>query len=140
MYKLTNTTSITRLADNATIPADSANTDYQYYLKWIEEGNTPESLHQESELDIIARLEGCLDRHLDAMANSYRYESIRTMVSYATSEHPTFGIEGRAAVAFRDAVYTYGIQCISDVQNNLRGIPTEEELIAELPLFTDYLG
>jgi hypothetical protein len=44
------------------------------------------------------------------------------------------------SVDFRDAVYTYGIQCISDVQNNLRGIPTEEELIAELPLFTDYLG
>lgn len=25
-----------------TIPFDPANTDYQAYLKWIEEGNTPE--------------------------------------------------------------------------------------------------
>ena len=34
--------SVCRLADNAIIPFDSANTDYQAYLKWLEEGNTPE--------------------------------------------------------------------------------------------------
>lgn len=42
MYKLTQTTSILRIADNAYIPDDSANRDYQDYLKWIAEGNTPE--------------------------------------------------------------------------------------------------
>jgi len=43
MYKLSlHPNQITRTADNACIPFDPANTDYQAYLAWLAEGNTPE--------------------------------------------------------------------------------------------------
>jgi hypothetical protein len=32
---------IKRIADNIFIPFDPDNTDYQAYLKWVAEGNTP---------------------------------------------------------------------------------------------------
>ncbi len=32
---------ILRVEDNAFIPMDESNTDYQEYLKWVAEGNTP---------------------------------------------------------------------------------------------------
>jgi hypothetical protein len=46
MYKLINDrfgnlACILRTNDNANIPTNPANTDYQAYLKWLAEGNTP---------------------------------------------------------------------------------------------------
>ena len=46
MYKLiknlrNETNSVQRLSDNAFIPFDPQNVDYQAYLLWCEQGNTP---------------------------------------------------------------------------------------------------
>jgi hypothetical protein len=42
MYKLTKYNDcIHRTPDNAYIPINPENTDYQEYLKWLEEGNEP---------------------------------------------------------------------------------------------------
>jgi hypothetical protein len=46
MYKLIkdllgNINQVLRIEDNACIPFDPDNTDYQAYLKWVAEGNEP---------------------------------------------------------------------------------------------------
>lgn len=48
MYKLVKNlitnddTIVCKVADNAYIPFDTANVDYQEYLRWLEAGNTPD--------------------------------------------------------------------------------------------------
>ena len=53
MYKLVKplfdnkpSTSVQRLSDEAFIPFDPVNKDYQEYLKWVAEGNTPQPVDQ----------------------------------------------------------------------------------------------
>lgn len=43
LYRLTlSQNTVERLSDNAFIPFDPGNRDYQEYLAWLAEGNTPE--------------------------------------------------------------------------------------------------
>jgi hypothetical protein len=53
MYKLStplgfdNPTCVIRLSDVTYIPFDPANTDYQAFLRWCEEGNEPEPAEEQ---------------------------------------------------------------------------------------------
>lgn len=72
MYKLTNSTSILRLSDNACIPADPANTDYAAYLEWIAAGNIPQPADPQPEpapvVDPVDKLKAFLAANPDVAA------------------------------------------------------------------------
>lgn len=93
----------------------------------------------ESSEQIIKRLESSIDRYLDNQANAFRYESIRTMVTYENDPNPKFNTEGVGAKAFRSAVYTLGVNLIGEVQSGLREVPTEQELLALMPKLEDFV-
>jgi hypothetical protein len=81
----------------------------------------------------IKRLEAAVDAHVDAVAQSRGYRDIVSLCSYAASAHPVFGPEGQAGIVFRDAVWQACLDIMADVMSEQRPVPTEEELIAELP-------
>ena len=105
----------------------------------VEEADELRKPPPETPEQIITRLEGAIDRYLDAQAQSFRYESIRTMVTYENDPNPKFNAEGVGAKAFRSAVYTLGVSLIDEVQSGLREVPTEVELLALMPKLVDFV-
>ena len=77
-------------------------------------------------------LEQAVQSHLDSKARERGYDNIVSACSYATSTG-TFGTEGQAYVEWRDSVWTYCYNVLSQVQAGTRVAPTIDELIAELP-------
>ncbi|MCM0760657.1 DUF4376 domain-containing protein [Sporomusa sphaeroides DSM 2875] len=74
MYKLTTGTSIIRLSDNACIPADPANRDYQEYLAWVAVGNTPEPAQTLTEQCESLRIAINAERDRREMATPFIYQ------------------------------------------------------------------
>ena len=87
-----------------------------------------------TEAQIVAAGMAVIDGLLHRVANSYGYDSIMTMMSYA--EEPAverYQLEGRAARAWRSLCYFKGEQIRDAVKAGDRERPTDDELLAEMP-------
>jgi hypothetical protein len=86
---------------------------------------------------IQKRLTAFVQNYLDAKAQERGYDNIFTAVTYAEEESvPQFQAEGRAFRQWRSQVWARCYQLMVEVQASMRPVPTEEELIAELPKLT----
>ena len=134
MYKLTNTTSVIRLADNAVIPADSANNDFRIYLAWLEEGNTPEPVDAETVEQIQARITGQVQERLDNFAKTRGYDNCLSACSYATSTFEKFKNEGLYCVASRDQTWIKCAEILNEALAGTRPMPNNlSDFESELP-------
>ena len=137
MYRLTNSPSIiVRLADGAHIPTDPANTEYQAYLEWLAEGNTPLPVDPPTPEQIVAQYTAAVQKHLDDFARTRGYDGIMSAATYATSTVPKFKAEGQYAVEARDATWAKCYEVLAAVEAGSRPMPTLDKLLAELPVLT----
>lgn len=131
MYQLTNSTSILREADGAFIPCDPANADYQQYLEWVAEGNTPEP-YTEPALT-VADFDNALTQHLDKTAQAKRYDNRITCALRAGYPGP-FQAEGQAFAAWMDTCNAQAYALLAEVQSGTRPLPeSTKALIDALP-------
>lgn len=105
-YKLTPSTSILRIADNAFIPADLDNKDYVEYLAWLDAGNTPEPLPEPEPVDPVPLLVAALQSHMDAAAKELGYDDLKTAITYRGDPNPRFAAEAEGFFLWRSAIWT----------------------------------
>lgn len=86
-----------------------------------------------TEEQIQAHLTQVVQNYMDKTVQTRGYDNIHTACTYANSTDETFKAEGTACVSWRDAVWRKCYDILAEVKAGTREIPTEEELISELP-------
>lgn len=83
--------------------------------------------------EIQLRLTQAVQRHLDAKAMELGYDSCLSVCSYVDTGIPKFDAEGVAFRSWRSAVWAKCYEILEEVKLGVKDIPTEEELISDLP-------
>ena len=90
-------------------------------------------INEAKQAEIQKQLTDAVQHVLDAKAQELNYDSCLSVCSYIDTGVARFDAEGRAFRAWRSAVWAKGYDILAQVQAGQRAIPTEEQLIAELP-------
>lgn len=80
-----------------------------------------------------AALDAAVQRRLDAQAIAWGYASLDRAATYAASTVAKWRTEAQALIAWRDATWQAAYTVQQAVLANARPIPTEAQLMAELP-------
>ena len=104
-----------------------------YDGNWYLQGYAPKQSQEQIEAEIQAQLTNAVQRVLDAKAQELNYDSCLSVCSYIDTGVQKFDDEGKAFRAWRSKVWAKGYEILAEVQEGKREIPTEEELITELP-------
>ena len=83
--------------------------------------------------EIIAQYTTAVQLRLDTFFQSRGYDGILSAATYAASSVLKFQVEGQYAVEARDATWAKCYEILAAVEGGTSPMPTEAELLAELP-------
>lgn len=106
---------------------DDYNTYVKPFVQQFEE-YTP------NEAELRQQLTDAVQHYMDDSVAKKGYDSILSACSYSNSTDETFRAEGQACLKWRDEVWRKCYDILAEILAGVRAIPTEEELIAELPV------
>ena len=114
VYQLTSTAMIVRGADNATIPADPRNADYQAYLAWVAAGNTPTPVTPPSLAELKASLAAAASAAASAivaqvMPDAAHQAAVQNAASIVNGNGGSAPSSGPMAAKFTALAATYGM-------------------------------
>ena len=102
-------------------------------LVYEHEEKDPEPTQAELEAAIQKQLTGAIQRRLDSEARKLNYDNCLSVCSYVDTGVSKFDDEGRAFRTWRSAVWAKCYEILAEVKSGVRGVPSEEQLFAELP-------
>ncbi len=105
-------------------------------MAWAAQPKSEEQLAAEwaaAETALEEAVERAVEAYLDDTARERRYSGIVSLCSYYGSNHPKFGPEAAAGMAFRDATWDYCYDQLARIKAGTRkDQPTPDEFVAEL--------
>jgi hypothetical protein len=120
--------------DGAAIPIDVSNVDYQGYLDWIAEGNTPAAPPAPTFADYVQAFLPQFQSWMEQVAWSNQYDSVLSCLSYLTSSVPQYKGDADALLAWRDALWVWAQQWEAGFNGQVPAtIPTFDEVKALAP-------
>lgn len=82
----------------------------------------------------VETFRSAIQHHVDAQAQSRRYDSGNSLASYVASTNEAWAAEAQIFVAWRDAVWLYAYAELDKVMAGEREQPSVDEFIGELPV------
>lgn len=135
MYKQTkDNASIIRLSDNAFIPMDNGNSDYQAYKAWVAAGNKPQPVDAPTFDELVAANTAAVQDEMERQAQAKGYSNLISACTYAAQPAGApFQAEGQAFADWRSKVWQQAYAVLAEVKAGTRAMPTPAEAVAMMP-------